>query len=192
MSAIEMNMTKAKKTNKGTGAGGVNTNVYGKKFEETTNNYQRLIDEGYEDHEGYLEKVFEDKKIIYLTQGGMKKYKLLKQHKLFRNPDEAYIIKYNDGRKVIKILEKKEQNKEGSVETKLWAGHSLKREYEIMLGDTWEVNYAFCVNDFLKKKLVSKKDKYITLNIILNESNIPVMFGDDDDYYYKLDEWINS
>jgi len=29
----------------------------------------------------------------------------------------------------IKIVEKKEQNVEGSVETKLWSSPSLKREY---------------------------------------------------------------
>jgi len=46
---------------------------------------------------------------------------------LFRCPDEAYIIEYTSGRKVIKILEKKEQNVEGSVETKLWSGPSLKK-----------------------------------------------------------------
>ena len=33
--------------NKGTGAGGANTNYYGKKFEEKTNNQQRLLETGY-------------------------------------------------------------------------------------------------------------------------------------------------
>jgi hypothetical protein len=33
--------------NKGTGAGGANTNYYGKKFEEKTNNEQRLLESGY-------------------------------------------------------------------------------------------------------------------------------------------------
>ena len=33
--------------NKGTGAGGANTNYYGKKFEEKTNNQQRLLEMGY-------------------------------------------------------------------------------------------------------------------------------------------------
>ena len=32
-------------TNKGTGAGGANTNYYGKKFEEKTNNQTRLLDD---------------------------------------------------------------------------------------------------------------------------------------------------
>jgi hypothetical protein len=60
---------------------------------------------------------------------------------LFRCPDEAYIIEYTNGRKVVKILEKKEQHVEGSVETKLWSGPSLKREYELMLGDSFELFY---------------------------------------------------
>ena len=36
--------------NKGTGAGGANTNYYGKKFEEKTNNQQRLLDSGNTKH----------------------------------------------------------------------------------------------------------------------------------------------
>jgi len=71
---------------------------------------------------------------------------------LFRCPDEAFIIEYKTGKNVIKILEKKEQNVEGSVETKLWSGPSLKREYELVLGNNFEVYYGFCVNKFLKKK----------------------------------------
>jgi hypothetical protein len=34
--------------NKGTGAGGNSTNYYGKKFETQTNNYERLIENGYQ------------------------------------------------------------------------------------------------------------------------------------------------
>ena len=36
--------------NKGTGAGGANTNYYGKKFEEKTNNQQRLLEIGYSNY----------------------------------------------------------------------------------------------------------------------------------------------
>ena len=111
---------------------------------------------------------------------------------LFRCPDEAYIIEYNTGKKIIKILEKKEQNVEGSVETKLWSGPSLQREYELVLGADFEVHYGFCVNEFLKKKLVSKEKKYTTLNKILNETNISVLFGDDDNYFETFDIWLNN
>ena len=117
-----------------------------------------------------------------------KKYNL----KLFRYPDEAYIIEYNTGRKVIKILEKKNQNVEGSVETKLWSGPSLKREYELLLGNDFEVYYSFCVSEFLKKKIISNEQKYIILNTIFDENNISVLFGDDEKYFETLDQWINN
>ena len=188
-------------TNKGTGAGGSNTNYYGKKFEEKTNNEKRLLDMGYDKNsfstkptkssDYYLSKKFEDKTIVFVLQSGLKKYMKIKYNKeLFRCPDEAYIIEYSDGRKAIKILEKKEQNREGSVETKLWAGPSLKREYELVLGSEFNVSYGFCVSDFLKNKLVSNEKKYIILNTIFNENNIEVLFGDDENYFETFDTWF--
>jgi hypothetical protein len=189
--------------NKGTGAGGANTNYYGKKFEEKTNNEQRLLDAGYvktcithkpkKTYDYVLIKTFETKTIVFVLQNGLKMYMKNKYNiDLFRCPDEAYIIEYNNGRKVIKILEKKEQNKEGSVETKLWSGPSLKREYELVLGPEFTVFYGFCVSEFLKNKLVSNNKKYTILNAIFNENNIAVLFGDDENYFETFDVWLNS
>lgn len=186
--------------NKGTGAGGANTNYYGKKFEEKTNNESRLLEMGYikdsfskKTYDYYLSKTFEDKNIIFVLQNGLKKYMKNKYNiDLFRCPDEAYIIEYTTGRKVIKILEKKEQNVSGSVETKLWAGPSLKREYELILGEDFEVSYGFCVSKYLKDKIISNEKKYTTLNTILSESNISVLFGDDKNYFETFDTWFNS
>lgn len=189
--------------NKGTGAGGANTNLYGKKFEEKTNNEIRLLADGYikssftknpkKAYDYYLSKIYEDKTVVFVLQNGLKKYMKGKYNiDLFRCPDEAYIIEYNTGKKIIKILEKKEQNVEGSVETKLWSGPSLKREYELVLGSDFEVYYGFCVSDFLKKKMVSTEPKYIILNQILKESNLDVLFGDDEDYFQRLDQWFNN
>ena len=202
MNAIE-DTTQLKIINKGTGAGGANTNFYGKLFEEKTNNKQRLLEMGYTQHsftkkpkkeyDYYLSKTFEDKTIVFVLQNGLKIYMKNKYNiELFRCPDEAYIFEYTSGRKVIKILEKKEQKVEGSVETKLWSGPSLKREYELILGAEFEVFYGFCVSDFLKKKLVSNEKKYTTLNTILNESNIEVLFGDDENYFETFDTWFNN
>jgi hypothetical protein len=192
--------------NKGTGAGGANTNYYGKKFEEKTNNETRLIDMGYirnsvysdtkkkpkKAYDFYLSKTYEDKTISFVLQNGLKMFMKNKYNiELFRCPDEAYIIQYNTGKKVIKILEKKEQNVEGSVETKLWSGPSLKREYELVLGPDFEVHYGFCVSEFLKKKLTSNEKKYVILNTILAENHINVLFGDDDNYFEQFDNWFN-
>ena len=44
---------------------------------------------------------------------------------------------------------------------------------------------------FLKNKLISIDKKYTTLNIIFTESNIVVLFGDDDNYFDTLDTWLN-
>ena len=189
--------------NKGTGADGANTNYYGKKFEEKTNNQQRLLELGYtknsftknpkKAYDYYLSKTFEDKIIVFVLQNGLKIYMKNKYNiDLFRCPDEAYIIEYKNGRKVIKILEKKEQNVEGSVETKLWSGPSLKREYELVLGAEFEVFYGFCVSKFLKNKLISNEKKYTILNTIFKETNIAVLFGDDENYFETLDTWFNS
>ena len=51
----------------------------------------------------------------------------------------------------------------GSVDIKLWASPSLKREYELILqpdmppGFTVEVHYGFCLSTFLANKLKSDK-----------------------------------
>ena len=87
-------------------------------------------------------------------------------------------------------MEKKEQKVEGSVETKLWSGPSLKREYELVLGPDFEVFYGFCVSEYLQKKIISSEKKYTVLNTILNENNIAVLFGDDENYFEILDNWI--
>lgn len=192
--------------NNGTGAGGANTNYYGKKFEEKTNNQERLLEMGYtknsftkkskkatKAYDYYLSKTFEDKTIVFVLQNGLKMYMKNKYNiDLFRCPDEAYIIEYPSSRKVIKILEKKEQNVEGSVETKLWSGPSLKREYELVLGAEFEIFYGFCVSEFLKNKLISREKKYTILNTIFNENNITVLFGDDENYFETFDAWFNN
>lgn len=193
-----------KPTNKGTGAGGANTNCYGKKFEEKTNNQTRLLNDGYiknsftkkpkktkKTYDYYLSKTFEDKTTIFVLQNGLKTYMKNKYNiDLFRCPDEAYIIEYNTGKKVIKILEKKEQNVSGSVETKLWASPSLKREYELVLGSEFEVNYCLCINQYLQNLLVSNNKKYLTLNKILSENKIEILFGDDKNYFDMINKWI--
>ena len=142
--------------NKGTGAGGKNTNVNGKSFEELTNIENKLFENNYEkkvlQKSKYGYYLFNNK-IIYLSQNGLKLYfKKEFNIDLFRCPDEAYIIE-KDGKYIVKILEKKAQYVEGSVETKLWSGPSLKREYEIIMGEKFSIEYAFCLSNFLKERI---------------------------------------
>lgn len=57
----------------------------------------------------------------------------------------------------IKIYQKSSLriNLKGSVEIKLWAAPSLKREYEIETNEKFEVVYGFCLNKFLQNKYIS-------------------------------------
>jgi len=208
------------------GAGGKNTNVFGKRFEFKTNNKERLLAKGFIktmfckktnvfdkktnvfdkktinknvkvfDTCSYLSNIniLENRSIVFVLHTGLKKYMKHKYNiELFRFPDEAYIIKDKlHNKTIVKILEKKEQHVEGSMETKLWSGPSLKREYEIILGPEFEVHYGFCVSAFFKRKLESDIPKYMILRQILRENHIEVLFGDDEDYFEKLDEWING
>jgi hypothetical protein len=44
----------------------------------------------------------------------------------------------------------------------------------------------------LKNKLVSNEKKYTTLNTIFIETNIAVLFGDDENYFETFDSWFNN
>lgn len=183
--------------NKGTGAGGSNTNYNGKIFEFKTNNEENLLNIGFikqyfKGKKNYcLTKKYQDKQVTFVIQSNLKIYMKIKYNiDLFRFPDEAYVIEFINGKKIVIIIEKKEQNVEGSVETKLWSGPSLKREYEIVLGNNFQVYYCFCVNNFFKKKFTSNEIKYNILKTILTENNINILYGDDEDYFKKLKLWL--
>ena len=206
--------------NRGTGAGGKNTNIKGKAFEKITNYETQLLNNGYErkiinktsKNAYYLHKTIEidgnKYDIDFVQQSGLNFYmKKFYKLEMVRNPDEAYIItpKSNNQKVIIKILEKKTQNVEGSVETKLWSSPSLKREYEILLGNNFIVEYGLCINSFLKQKVckdnktknktknyANKCKKYEILNKILEEANIDILYGDDNDYLENLTKWINK
>ena len=66
--------------------------------------------------------------------------------------------------------------------------------FKFLLKDTkiiFNISYAFCVNKFLENKLLSNQIKYNIINEIINEDNITIFFGDDDNYFDNLYEWIN-
>ena len=186
--------------NKGTGAGGANTNLNGKNFEAKTSNEHRLLVQGFQKtymdkkeqkNNFYLEKVFPNGKLVFVQQSGLKKY--MKQYNnldIFRCPDEAYIWFPLGDMPVLKILEKKEQQTAGSVDTKLLSGPAFKREYELALEGKFKIEYAYCLNEYFNKEFTSDSKKYKILGQILSENNIPTLFGDNEDYFGKLDAWI--
>jgi hypothetical protein len=188
--------------NRGTGAGGANTNANGKSFEQKTSNESRLLDVGFirkripgtnAKHGFYLEGTLAGKDVIYLTQGGLKAYFAhFFQTSMCRSPDEAYLTKEHD-HYTLTILEKKNQNTAGSVDTKLLAGKGFIDEYEFLLeqsGKPFRVRYGFCISAYLKNDYTADSVKSKALAHINHKHGIQVLFGDDDDYYAKLDAWL--
>lgn len=184
---------------RGKGAGGAITNIVGKNFEDRTDMTSSLCQKGYVPFKFTKEKwTFyklreENRQIVFVLQTNFKKYMYKKFgiDGIYKNPDDAYIIE-KDGKIVVKILEKKAQNVEGSVEEKLWSAGYIKKAYQKMLGDDFQVEYAYCVNSFLKKKLTSDVKKYQHLLEMFKEDGIEIFYGEDEDYCEKLYAWINN
>ena len=139
-------------------------------------------------------------KVLYLKQAGFKEYINNEFNILvYRNPDEAFIIKTKDTY-YIKIIEKKNQNVNGSVEDKLKTGQFNREEYEMMfdveevrkkLGEVKiKIDYSFCVSEFLAKKLESPEQKYVNIKKINQKHNINIFYGNQEDYFEKIFEWI--
>jgi hypothetical protein len=72
------------------------------------------------------------------------------------------------------------------------ASPALKREYEIIMGNNFVIEYALCLSKFLQEKIISNDIKYIILKQILNEFNIKIFFGEEINYFDKIYEWINN
>ena len=191
-----MNVDIIRMANRGTGAGGANTNLFGKSFEKKTDNEPRLIAAGFvrktiPGKKGVSDYYLEKGNVVYLTQGGLKSYFTLFFNKpMVRCPDEAYLFLGECS--ILKILEKKNQNVAGSVDTKLLAGSAFIDEYEYLLGDKFKVHYGLCISSFLKKEYIKDSPKSNALRHINQKHGISVLFGDDEDYFERLDAWISS
>ena len=190
--------------NKGIGAGGKNTNINGLNFENKTSIETKLLENNFnkvtinkKNKYGYYFEQIEpntNNKIVYLTQSGFKLY--FKQEfniDVHKQPDEAFLILKNNIYN-LKILEKKHQNVDGSVEDKLKTGLFNKKEYEKMLNlknnQIFNVSYAFCVSSFLQSKFQSNNLKYNIMQEIMMEDGIKIFYGEDDNYIDLLFEWI--
>lgn len=183
--------------NRGTGAGGSNTTRNGGNFEQKTDNEPLLLANGFvrcsiDNKKGKYDYYLEKDNVIFTKQGGLKSYIKLKYSKiLFRKPDEAYIVLRND-KLVLKIVEKKNQNGDGSVEDKLCNAGYFVEEYKMCVGDMFDVEYAFCLSSFLQQKYTSNQQKFETMREIHKRQGITIFFGDDEDYFTKLNAWIYS
>jgi hypothetical protein len=181
--------------NKGTGAGGANTNKSGKAFEASTNMETLLLENGFV-HKKFdktktsylLTKVEDDLEIIYLCQSGFKNYMLEKyKFKIDAYPDEAFLILKKGKLVKIKIFEMKNQNREGSVDMKVFNGPFWIYYYKTVCKDI-DIEYAFCLSEWFKTK-IEKNDRFKIGVNFLKENNINIYFECDQNERYK---WITD
>ena len=181
--------------NKGFGAGGSKTNKNGLNFEDITDTYSFLANKKFqqkkEDKKEYFHRK-DDKEIYWFTKNSKTLFKKFTKKEFniesIRYPDESVIIIEKDKINIF-IIEKKNQNVEGSVETKLWAAPTLKREFEYIFKNSErqiKIHYFLTMNDWLFKKFNSFEQKWIFLKEELKENNILVFNGNDENYFQDI------
>ena len=187
-----------KHVNKGTGAGGKNTNITGKAFEKITDMQDWLIKRNFKvvNNEfctsSFLEYIDKKISIQHFTQYSFQQY-ILKKFNIHFDflPDCAFIITDKKSNIInIRILEKKTQNGEGSVDTKLFGAPTLKKIYqEKYFGDKFNVNYAYIVNDYYKDKFNSAT-KFMYLKEEFDNADIRIFYSSDENYFDAIYKWL--
>lgn len=187
--------------NRGKGAGGKNTTLCGGLFEKKTSLENKLIENNFIKHKidtkknsYYYEYIINGMNIKYFNQDGLKKYlKNTYNIETYRKPDEAVLLK-KDGKYHLKILEKKNQNVDGSVEEKLKTGAFTRREYELMLNKNkdlyFKISFSIVLSKFLENKFNSNMEKYNNIKKIMVEDKIYLFYGDTDEYIENIYKWI--
>lgn len=150
--------------NRGTKAGGKNTNINGLNFEKETSCKNLLEEKGYKDYSKNLFKQFINKKKIYSVIDGCK------------SPDECYI---NEDKKHIIIIEKKFQNKSGSVCEKIQTAPFKKLYFEKIL-PLYDITYSYILSKWFEtncKEVIEmlQKDYKIPI-LIVNDKFIDKKF----------------
>lgn len=175
--------------NRGTGAGGSNTNLNGLSYEDMTNLEEYYSEISYDKKEKIKNIKFKDYERELIVANKSKLYKVMEKigekNKLqpaagCKEPDEAYIDK---NRKITFIIEKKFQQTPGSVDEKIQTGHFKKTHYSKQFPN-YKINYIYCLSDWFKR------DEYTSVLDYLKENDIPIFWGNDKNYKNDIIKFI--
>jgi len=181
---------KPKIINKGTGAGGPNTNKNGLKFEEVADlkdRYESIqtsqngigSEVKFKGHSLTFIKVSKSALHKYMQKIGEKNM-TLKPAAGCKFPDEAYI---DLERNIIFIIEKKFQQESGSVDEKLQTG-CFKQSHYKGLFPKFKIYYMYCLSDWFKS------DDYESVLKYLKDGGIHVFWGSSEKE--KMIEFIHN
>jgi len=173
-----MNPRTAKMPNKGTGAGGSNTNKNGLPYEEFTDlksNYKTIhvVDNiiEFNGHSRTFIKADKSNLHKYMNKTNQMNKELIPAQGC-KQPDEAYI---DDIGKKIFIIEKKFQQTSGSVDEKIQTGPFKKYHYEELF-PKFKIYYMYCLSDWFKKEEYKSVLNYLKIN------SIPIFWGSSETY----------
>jgi len=187
---IKIKPIKTKLINKGTGAGGANTNINGLQFEEVAD-----LKDRYESIQPSRNRIGSEvtfkghlRTFIKVNKSALHKYmeKLgeknmtLKPAAGCKFPDEAYI---DLERNIIFIIEKKFQQESGSVDEKLQTG-CFKQSHYKGLFPIFKIYYMYCLSDWFKS------DDYESVLKYLKDGGIHVFWGSSEKE--KMIEFIHN
>ena len=174
--------------NKGTGAGGANTNKNGLPYEKLTDLQDKYKYYDLKNNEvifeGYDRKFIKTSKSVlhkYMKQIGQMNQDILSAPGC-KAPDEAYIDIEN---KIAYIIEKKFQQTSGSVDEKLQTGRFKKSHYKTLFPE-FTIYYIYCLSDWFKK------EDYESTRNYLKEDGIPIFWGSSDTYKQEIIEFIHN
>jgi hypothetical protein len=183
-------------------SGGKQTNINGLAFEKLSCNYANLINTGFEKvpldksckNSFYLNKTLHGKRLYYTSKIGLRHLLLQKFNvKIHKQPDEAYLIQSIDDNTLPKlfIIEKKFQNVHGSVDEKLLACDGIRQMYSNIVGKHASVEYIFCLSNYYKNLFENNpSEKYILIKKIIQGYNVKILYGEDSDYFDKLNNLL--
>jgi hypothetical protein len=168
--------------NKGTGAGGSNTNKNGLSFEdetELTSEFTKIE----------LDMLSRDKKIFIEASKG-KLHKIMKSRNEInmdilpaagcKKPDDSFI---NIKNSAIFIIEKKYQQGPGSVDEKIQTGPFKKQHYEELFPN-YTIHYIYCLSNWFKR------DEYKSVMNYLKKNNISIFWGEEPNYKNDMIQYI--
>jgi hypothetical protein len=178
--------------NKGTGAGGANTNKNGLSYEVMTN-LESLYSEcnkNKKDKTSIIKFNGYENELVNANKSTLHKYmqnigeknSSLKSAAGCKEPDEAYI---DLKRKIIFIIEKKFQQTPGSVDEKIQTA-AFKKYHYTNLFPNFKIHYIYCLSDWFKH------DEYKSILDYLLEINIPVFWGNDEEYKNNIIKFMCS
>jgi hypothetical protein len=180
------------KKNRGTGAGGKNTNKNGLTFEKKISVISEIDIHSSSEPGKYFEFTFkndkdENYKYIAASQNGFFKY--MNEKKEINNdikpahgckkPDECII---DENAKTIYIIEKKFQQVSGSVCEKIQTVHFKKTHYQKRIPN-YKIHYIYCLSKWFEKNCETELE-------YLKENNIPVFIDNKDNVGEDVKKFI--